>query len=429
MTTKRLVLELCSLNAPRSGRSVWGGVGALAELGGKRLTIIGGGVMGLMSAYYAAPLAAAVTVLEKSRVGDPATASFSLTRSARNDYLDPEYARLAFESRRLWLELQAQSGEPLLVDCGCLNLAKRTVTPDLASTYAFRSFAVLEQLQLRREAFSAAELRRRFPQFSADAGRLDVDAGFVDVPAATRFLRAALRARGVRVDEHATVRGIARSGGAWSVTTDSGTVESDALVITAGLGTNDVLGLLPGCPVRFPLRPDRPSQSKYFIPPAAERERFTERVLPVFAYLDIGIYGHPLYEGKTPGVKIGFYNPPDVDRVPSPIASVEDFVDECMPALRGAEVVDVAEASGADVCFYDLVADDEFIIGRVPGVASVFTGVGWRGTGYKFAPWAGLVLARLALQQETGYDIRRFAPGRFARGGTAEASEIGGAAS
>jgi glycine/D-amino acid oxidase-like deaminating enzyme len=42
--------------------------------------------MGLMTAYYAAPLAEAVTVLERSRVGDPATASFGLTRSARNYY-------------------------------------------------------------------------------------------------------------------------------------------------------------------------------------------------------------------------------------------------------------------------------------------------------------------------------------------------------
>jgi glycine/D-amino acid oxidase-like deaminating enzyme len=401
----------------------------LARLGGKRLTIIGGGVMGLMTAYHAAPLAEAVTVLERSTVGDPATASFSLTRSARNDYLDPGYARLAFEARRLWLELQAQAGERLLVDCGCLNLAKRTVTPDLASTYAFRSFAVLEQLQLRREALSAAELRRRFPQFSADAGRLDLDAGFVDVPAVTRFLQAALRARGVRVAENAVVRGITSSGGAWSVATGAGAVESDAIVITAGLGTNDVLGLLPGCPVRFPLRPDRPAQSKYFIPPAAGRERFAERALPVFAYLDVGIYGHPVYEGKTPGVKIGFYNPPDVARVDSRIASVEDFVDECMPSLRGADVVDVAEASGADVCCYDLVADDEFIIGPVPGVPSVFTGVGWRGTGYKFAPWAGRVLAQLALQQGTVYDIRRFSPGRFAGGGRAEAAGTGGVAS
>ena len=396
-----------------------------AQFRGKRLTIIGGGVMGLMTAYYAAPLAAAVTVLEKTRVGDPATASFSLTRSARNDYTDPEHARLAYESRQLWLALQAQAGEPLLIDCGCLNLAKRSVTPELADTYAFRSYAVLEQLQLRREAFSAAALARRFPQFAADAGRLDVEAGFVDVPAATRFLQAALAARGVRVAENAAVRGIARAGGAWSVATDAGDVASDVLVITAGLGSNDVLDLLPGAVARFPLRPDRPAQSKYFIPPPAQRGRFTEKALPVFAYLDVGIYGHPLYEGKTPGVKIGFYHPPGVARTPSPIASVEDFVAECMPSLRGAEVVDVA-ASGTDVCFYDLVADDEFILGPVPGVADVYTGVGWRGTGYKFAPWAGRVLAQLALQQGTVYDIRRFAPGRFAGDNQADPAGVGG---
>jgi len=401
----------------------------VAELAARRLTIVGGGVMGLMTAYHAAPFAA-VTVLEKSRVGDPATASFSLTRSARNDYLDPEYARLAYEARQLWLDLQARSAEPLLVDCGCLNLAKATVTPDLAGSYAFRSYAVLEQLQLRRQAFSAEELRERYPQFAADAGRLDVEAGLVDVPAVTGFLQAALRERGVRVAEQATPRGITRTGGAWSVATDAGVIESDVLVITAGLGTNDVLGLLPGCEARFPLRPDRPSQSKYFIPPAGQRDRFTERVLPVFAYLDVGIYGHPLYEGRTPGVKIGYYDPPGVLRADqSRIASVEDFVAECMPALRDAEVVDVAEASGADVCFYDLVADDDFILGPVPGVTGVFTGVGWRGTGYKFAPWAGRVLAQLALQGGTVYDIRRFAPGRFAGPGPKDMTRIGGAAS
>jgi sarcosine oxidase len=140
---------------------------------------------------------------------------------------------------------------------------------------------------------------------------------------------------------------------------------------------------------------------------------FTEAAMPVFAYLDIGIYGHPVYEGRTPGVKIGFYNPPDVTRTPSRIGSVEDFVAECMPGLRGADVVDVAAASGVDTCWYDLVADDEFILGPVPGADGAFTGVGWRGTGYKFAPWVGRVLAQLALQRGTVYDIGRFSPARF----------------
>ena len=98
-----------------------------------RLTIIGGGVMGLMTAYHAAAQAQTVTVIDRSQVGDPATASFGLTRSVRNDYRDPDYARLAFEARRLWHELERDCGRRLLVDSGCLNLFKASVTPDLDS--------------------------------------------------------------------------------------------------------------------------------------------------------------------------------------------------------------------------------------------------------------------------------------------------------
>ncbi len=351
------------------------------------------------------------------RPGDPATASFGLTRSVRNDYRDPGYARLAVEARRLWREFERDCGQRLLVDCGCLNLFKGSVTPDLDQSYAVESYAVLEQLQLRREALSGPQLRTRFPQFDADGGWLDVDAGFADLTAVTGALTEALRARGVRVAENCEPRAITRSDGGWVVATDDGPVESDVLVVTAGLGTNDVLGLVPGCGVRFPLRPDLPTQSKYFIPPAAARARYTQDVMPVFAYLDIGIYGHPIYDGKTPGVKIGFYDPPDVARTPSPIGSVEEFVAERIPGLRDAEVVDVAAASGVDTCWYDLVADDEFILGAVPGTGGLYTGVGWRGTGYKFAPWVGTVLAQLALQQGTVYDIGRFTPGRFAAEG------------
>ena len=58
---------------------------------------------------------------------------------------------------------------------------------------------------------------------------------------------------------------------------------------------------------------------------------------------------------------------------------------------------------------------------RCPARTGVYTGVGWRGTGYKFAPWVGRVLAQLALQQGTVYDIGRFTPARFA---AAEGSEV-----
>ena len=64
-----------------------------------------------------------------------------------------------------------------------------------------------------------------------------------------------------------------------------------------------------------------------------------------------------------------------------------------------------------DSCDYDLVADDDFVLGAVPGFPGAHVGVGWRGTGYKFAPWVGRVLSELALQPGTVYDIARFDPG------------------
>jgi sarcosine oxidase len=101
------------------------------------LLVIGGGVMGLFTAYHASDLGR-VVVLEKGRIGDPMTASYGRTRSFRNDYLDATYARLAHEAFRLWGDFEAHTATNVLVRCGCLNIAKRSVTPDLARSYGKR---------------------------------------------------------------------------------------------------------------------------------------------------------------------------------------------------------------------------------------------------------------------------------------------------
>jgi glycine/D-amino acid oxidase-like deaminating enzyme len=366
--------------------------------------------MGLFTADFARRRGARVLVLDQWRLGDPRAASFSLTRSIRNDYLDPVYARLAYEARKLWLDFQRESGDSFLIECGCLNLAKASVTPALSATYAEQSYRVLERLHLKAEAFSRDELRTRFPQFDVDLGRLDVEAGFLHVPPITAALLKRLRAAAVPIEESTLVHRISRRQGLIAIETANGERTAERLVLTAGLGTNELLARIDGCDLRLPLRPDRPSESKYLIPPPAKRAMFTPDRLPVFAYLDVGIYGHPFLEGKTPGVKIGYYNPPDVRTQVTSITSVRSFVEECMPELMDARVVDV---EGADQCSYDLVADDNFILGPIPGLPGASVGTGWRGTGYKFAPLIGRTLMELALEKRTVEDISRFAPERF----------------
>jgi glycine/D-amino acid oxidase-like deaminating enzyme len=377
------------------------------------VVVIGGGVMGLFTAYHASQRSDRVVVLERGRVGDPMTASYGRTRSYRSDYLDPTYVRLAREALRLWDEFESRTRATALVRCGCMNIAKRSVTPELASTYAELSYRILQQLGVPSASLTGEALRARFPYLEADAGYLDLDGGVVNLPAVTAALRRALANRGVQLVEEVTTHLVIRDLDLIRVETAAGVWRSRSLVVTAGLGTNDVLERLEGSSLHVPITRDRPVEAKYYTPRDSARSLFTSDAMPVIAYLDAGIYCHPIVDGLVDKVKIGYYHPPDLPRVSTAIDSVISFVEQCLPGLIGAHVEPVDDVDGCD---YDLVADDEFVLGAVPGFPGAYVGVGWRGTGYKFAPWVGRVLAQLALQQGTVYDIGRFDPARFTKG-------------
>ena len=370
------------------------------------LLVIGGGVMGLFTAHHAAEHGARVVVLERGRIGDPATASYGRTRSYRSDYLDPAYVRFAREAMRLWDAFEARTGTRALVRCGCMNVAKRDVTPALDETYAELAQDVLDRLGVPTTTLDRAGLAERFPYLDADVAHLEPEAGVVDLEAVRIGLLRALGERGAEVVEGVEVDAITREG----ELVRAGDRTARRLVVTAGHGTNDVLARMAGCDLQVPITKDRPTEAKYVDPPAGERHRYTADAMPVIAYLDTGVYCHPIVEGVTDAVKIGFYNPPDLPSGRTGVDSVADFVEQCLPGLRGAPARDVQDYDGCD---YDLVDDDEFVLGAVPGFPGAFVGVGWRGTGYKFAPWVGRVLAELALQDGTVYDIARFDPARF----------------
>ena len=80
----------------------------------------------------------------------------------------------------------------------------------------------------------------------------------------------------------------------------------------------------------------------------------------------------------------------------------------------------MAAAGGVDTCWYDLVADDEFILGAVPGADDVFTGVGGAGLDTSSPRGWAKCSPSFAVQRGTVYNIGRFTPARFAGGATDE---------
>lgn len=154
------------------------------------LIIIGGGIMGLMTAYFASSFVKNITILEKRTIGskNKEASSFSFTRSIRNDYLDPKYATLSYEAQCLWKDLEKKSDAKFFIECCCLNLAKKTITPNFSQTYAEQSFKNINALQFDALRFNKAQLQKRFPQFTVDQGCLDVKAGFLYLPPITKLL-------------------------------------------------------------------------------------------------------------------------------------------------------------------------------------------------------------------------------------------------
>jgi glycine/D-amino acid oxidase-like deaminating enzyme len=377
----------------------------------KDLVIIGGGIMGLMTAYYASAFVDNIVVLEKRSIGNKEASSFSFTRSMRTDFLDPFYARLAYEAQQLWADLQYEATEELYVQCGCLNIAKRSITPELDKTYASKSYDVIEALNFGAEKLSKQALGKRFPQFEADLGCLDTKGGYMNLTAITALLLTLLKARGVSLVEYVELSAITEQDGTVRITTNVREFNAKKVVITAGVWANDVIRLVVGNKLALPIRLDKPQERKYYYPPRDKIALFTPDKFPVFAYLDLGIYGHPVFDTKKGAVKISYYRPQDLTvNVESKIDSISAFVDECLPGLRGARSEDVQDA---DYCSYDFVSDDNFILGSLPGFRNILVGAGWRGTGYKFAPLIGKMLSQLAVQEDTVYNIARFSLERF----------------
>ena len=306
-------------------------------------------------------------MLERGRIGDPMTASFGRTRSFRNDYLDATYARLAHEAFRLWGAFELQTATKALVRCGCLNIAKRSVTPDLAETYAQRSHETLVRLGLRTASFDAAGLRRalRVPRRRPGAPRPRRRRG----RPARRHRRAAGSARRARragprgrrddrrrARRRALARGHRRRPPHRAVARRHRRARHQRRARAAAR--------LPPRRSRSPRtgRARRSTSSR----PRTRAARFTAGAMPVIAYLDTGIYCHPIVDGLVDAVKIGYYNPPDMPREhhgdrQHRRASSSSACRACA-TRRSRDVEDV------DQCDYDLVADDDFVLGAGPGV-------------------------------------------------------------
>src|SRR6266545_4589337 len=213
----------------------------------RRIAVVGGGLMGMATAYAAARLGGAdvaVDLYEAAQIGHEGGASIDSVRLFRHAYGDlSHYTRSAAETFPLWLDLERQSARTLYVQTGSgwaihpendvavpTAMARVFVSED-PRAFIEGSNKALTALGLPNEILDGRAYQRRFPQFATTgvvAAFLDVNSGLVLAREAVLALSEVSRRFGVRVHEAKRAVEVVPSAGLCGVRFSDGTsIEAD----------------------------------------------------------------------------------------------------------------------------------------------------------------------------------------------------------
>ena len=357
------------------------------------VVVVGGGVMGSAAGWALARRGADVVLLERFGPGHRQGASHGRSRIYRSTYPQPHHQALVAEARRLWAELEAETGTTLLHPASGVATAAGPGQERLREVAA-----AMTATGVPFEWLSAEEAAERWPgmRFPGPVLHEPETAGRVDADAAVAALQAAAAAAGAAVRHHRRVESVepTADGGVLVRQAGGGTVRARAAVVAVGAWTSDLLGSAVRLP---PLRVTQ-EQPAHFRPldPAADWPAFTADPDPAENWPS-GVYG---LHSPGEGVKVGFHGTGkevhpdrrDFAAEPGRMARLQEYVRRYLPGLD-------ADSPEPVSCTYTSTPTGEFVLDRV---GPVVVAAGFSGHGFKAAPAIGRVLADLALGTPAG---------------------------
>jgi monomeric sarcosine oxidase len=366
--------------------------------------ILGGGTMGTAAAWALGRRGVSSLVLEQFHHIHDKGSHGGDTRIIRHAYAEsPEYVPLVQRADELWRELEALSGETILVRCGGLELA----APGYSHAQAARTSAL--EHNLPHEWLAPAEVRSRWPQFHVPddwEALFSADAGFLLTEPALRTMASQARQLGATFAGNTPALSWGTTGDGVYVETPSGRFSADALIVTAGAWAGRMLANLG-----LPLEVRRKTLWWQAVEDPAD---FAPDRFPVYICdSDAGeIYGFPIHGRR--GLKIANHKdgePADPETVDRTTHSGENA--DCLQLAEKVIPAVQPEVLHSAACLYTMTPDTDFIVDRYPTDARIAIGAGFSGHGFKFTPAIGELLANLVLDPNTR-PIPRLALSRFA---------------
>ena len=344
--------------------------------------VVGGGIMGLATAWGLARAGHTVALFEQGPLPNPLASSMDEHRLIRHPYGDHVgYARMIDQAYAAWDVLWSDLGQQLYAATGTLAL-----TGD-GETWAERSAAALAGIGKSMTEMPLDELPRRFPQLNARGVEhaFWMDSGGVlfaqDIVAA--LARHLAKQPNVALHAATPVRSVDLEHG--RIVTDAGAHhDADVVVVAAGAWVGRLL------PADRRLVPSR-QVVIYFDLPADQRATWARSPMVIDKTGDVGLYLVPPAEGR--GLKIGDHV---FSRTGDPSAERAAQEEEMRPLLRrcGDLIRDFGRwrIDRLKVCFYTVTGDERFVVERRGAKGWLMSPCS--GHGFKFGAVMGLELAR-----------------------------------
>ena len=356
--------------------------------------------MGSSTAFALARRGQRVVALDPYPPGHQHGSSHGESRAIRLGYFEhPSYVPLARAAYDAWRELEALTGESILTVTGVLEAGRPGSQIVAGSIEASRIHG------LPHEVLTGSEVNARYPQFSLPGDWQAVfqpDGGFLRPELAIRLYARLAEAAGATLRVGIRALGITPRAGAVTVDTDHGPIEAGAVVVAAG---GWIGGLIPEIRPKLTLT----RQVLAWFEPS-DPASFSPSAFPVFILdsADDVVYGFPDFAGT--GVKVASHQSSGV--LDDADAARQDAGQADVTRLRASLGAFLPGANGNllqnRTCFYTRTPDEDFVLDVHPGDPRIVIASPCSGHGFKFTSVIGGVLADLATNRRTRFDIDRF---------------------
>lgn len=371
-----------------------------------QLAVIGLGSIGSMALWQASRSSHSVVGFEAQTPGHARSAVGGDTRLFRMLYRGtPNYYPILERSRRLWAELEADSGQHVLTRCGGLSIG--TVDGPYLPY-------LLETTQVNgadHEILSREAMAERYPQHNLrpdDQAVFDPHAGALRTDRAVTAAAAAAQANGATVLTNTPIDDIRETDDGVVVTSGSDSWKFENVIVSSGGWSRR---LMPD--YLKAVTDTRRIFLSWFV--ARDAAEFTPDRFPIFIRIsgDRSMYGAPSVDGVTVKATLDGRGAPTprADTVPRDLTAEEiaetiETVTEFLPGLFPNIVRSDA--------FPDLfTADKNPLVGRLRENSRIYCATGFSGAGFKMASGFGEIAAHEALGTRSFQGLDFLRPQRY----------------